>query len=96
MALTQRYEEYGYDGLYDRRKGRQSPRRVPLVTVEQVLAPYRENSLDLNVRHEKLGEPMMRMPSSLSLALLARTNVGVPLICRVAASMAPFCASAHR
>jgi sugar phosphate isomerase/epimerase len=26
----ERYEEYGYDGLYDYRKRRPSPRRVPL------------------------------------------------------------------
>ncbi len=25
-----RYEEYGYDGLFDRRKGKESPRKVPL------------------------------------------------------------------
>ena len=38
----ERYERYGYDGLYDRRRGKPSPRRVPLGTVEQVLGLYRE------------------------------------------------------
>jgi transposase len=54
----ERYEEYGYDGLYDRRRGRPSPRRVPLGTVEKVLDLYRERYFDLNVRHfhEKLAE----------------------------------------
>jgi transposase len=54
----ERYEQYGYDGLYDRRRGTPSPRRVPLQTVEQVLALYREKYFDLNVRHfhEKLRE----------------------------------------
>jgi len=54
----QRYEELGYDGLFDRRRGKPSPKRVPLATVEQVLALYREKYFDLNVRHfhEKLGE----------------------------------------
>jgi transposase len=54
----QRYEEYGYDGLYDRRRGRPSPRRVPLRTAEKVLALYRETYPDFNVRHfhEKLVE----------------------------------------
>ena len=33
----QRYEEHGYDGLYDRRKGKPSPRRLPLAVVEKVL-----------------------------------------------------------
>src|SRR3972149_10148179 len=53
-----RYEQYGYDGLYDRRRGKPSPRRVPLAMVEQVLELYREKYFDLNVRHfhEKLRE----------------------------------------
>src|SRR5205807_7210011 len=54
----QRYEEFGYDGLFDRRRGKPSPKRVPLATVEQVLALYREKYFDFNVRHfhQKLGE----------------------------------------
>lgn len=53
-----RYETYGYDGLYDRRRGKPSPRRVPLETVEKVLGLYREKYFDFNVRHfhEKLQE----------------------------------------
>jgi transposase len=31
----QRYEEYGYDGLFDRQRQRPSPRRVAVETVEQ-------------------------------------------------------------
>src|SRR5437660_9984838 len=52
----QRYEEFGYDGLFDRRRGKPSEKRVPLATVEQVLALYREKYFDCNVRHfhEKL------------------------------------------
>jgi transposase len=54
----QRYEEYGYDGLYDRRHKRPSPKKVPLITVEQVLRLYREKYFDFNVRHfvEKLHQ----------------------------------------
>jgi transposase len=54
----QRYEDFGYDGLFDRRRGKPSPKRVPLATVEQVLGLYREKYFDLNVRHfhEKLCE----------------------------------------
>ncbi len=54
----QRYEEHGYDGLYDRRRGRPSPKRVPLEMAEQVLGLYRDQYFDLNVRHfhEKLRE----------------------------------------
>jgi hypothetical protein len=33
----ERYEEFGYDGLFDRRRGQPSPKRVPLATVQQVL-----------------------------------------------------------
>ena len=52
----QRYEEYGYDGLFDRRTKRPSPKKVPLADVEKVLRLYRERYFDLNVRHfvEKL------------------------------------------
>src|SRR6266511_3619212 len=51
-----RYEEHGYDGLFDRRLKRPSPRRVPLKVVEEVLRLYRELYFDFNVRHfqEKL------------------------------------------
>jgi Helix-turn-helix domain len=51
-----RYEIAGYDGLYDRRRGKPSPRRVAVATVEEVLRLYREQYFDFNVRHfhEKL------------------------------------------
>ena len=53
----ERYEQHGYDGLLDRRRGAPSGRRVPLAQVEQVLGLYRERYFDLNVRHfhEKLA-----------------------------------------
>ena len=51
-----RYEEHGYTGLIDRRRGRISERQVPLTTVEEVLRLYKEQYFDFNVRHfhEKL------------------------------------------
>jgi transposase len=54
----QRYDKLGYDGLYDRRRGKPSPRRVPVETVEKILGLYREKYFDLKVRHfcEKLVE----------------------------------------
>src|SRR5215472_5206170 len=54
--MRERYQEFGYDGLFDRRRGKPSPKRVPLATVETVLGLYREKYFDLNVRHfhEKL------------------------------------------
>ena len=53
-----RYERYGYDGLFDRRKRRPSPKRVPMKTAEKVLRLYRQEHAGWNVRHfhEKLGE----------------------------------------
>src|ERR1700724_2996825 len=54
----ERYEEFGYDGLLDRRCGKPSHRRVPVAAVEKVFALYREKYFDLNVQHfhEKLGQ----------------------------------------
>jgi len=51
-----RYDEHGYNGLRDRRRGRVSERQVPLATVEAVLQLYQEQYYDFNVRHfhEKL------------------------------------------
>jgi transposase len=53
----ERYDEFGYDGLFDRRQGKPSPKRVPVAVVEQVLGLYRDRYFDLNVRHfhEKLA-----------------------------------------
>ena len=53
-----RWGKYGYDGLYDQRAKRPSPRRVPMADVEKVLGLYRERYFDLNVKHfvEKLRE----------------------------------------
>jgi transposase len=54
----ERYEEFGYDGLFDRRLGKPSPKRVPMATVEEILRLYQEQYADFNVRHfhEKLRE----------------------------------------
>src|SRR5512140_428283 len=54
----ERFEEHGYDGLLDRRKGQPSPKRIPVWTVERVLELYRELYADFNVKHfhEKLVE----------------------------------------
>jgi len=44
-------EEFGFRGLFDRRRGKPSPKRVPVAVVEQVLGLYREKYFDLNARH---------------------------------------------
>src|ERR1051326_7651293 len=54
----ERLEEEGYSGLADRRKGKPSAQRIPLLTVEKVLGLYQETYYDLIMRHfhEKLQE----------------------------------------
>jgi len=56
--LRQRYQEFGYTGLFDQRRGRRSIHRIPMQTAELVLGLYRERYFDLSVRHfhEKLAE----------------------------------------
>lgn len=51
-----RWSKHGYNGLFDYRTQRPSPKRVPLEEVEKVLTLYREKYFDLNVQHfvEKL------------------------------------------
>lgn len=59
MRRWKRYYEFGgYDGLFDRRRRRPSPRAIPVETVQKVLELYREHYHDYNVRHfhEKLGQ----------------------------------------
>ena len=53
-----RWDKCGYDGLFDHRTQRPSPKRVPLAEVDAVLKLYREKYFDLNVKHfvEKLGK----------------------------------------
>jgi transposase len=54
----QAYIDYGYNGLFDKRRGKISYHRVPMATAERVLALYRDKYPDFNVRHfqEKLKE----------------------------------------
>lgn len=54
--LKRRFELYGYDGLFDRRRRSPSPRKVHLSIAEKILHLYREKYYDFNARHfcEKL------------------------------------------
>jgi hypothetical protein len=40
--MREGYQQFGYTGLMDRRKGKQSSHRVPMETAEEVLRLYRE------------------------------------------------------
>src|ERR1700730_1302654 len=53
----ERYEQFGVRGLFDRRRGKPSPKRGAVALGERVLELYREKYFDLNVRHfhEKLS-----------------------------------------
>ena len=50
------WEKLGYDGLFDRRLGKPSPKRVPMETIAEVLRLYREKYSGFSVQHfhEKL------------------------------------------
>jgi len=54
--MKERWEKRGYDGLFDRRHGKPSPKRVPMARVQEVLRLYQEQYYDFNVKHfhEKL------------------------------------------
>ena len=56
--VRENYEKVGFSGLFDSRLGKESPRRIPVETVEEVLRLYREEYFDFNVKHfhEKLEE----------------------------------------
>ena len=52
----EKYEQFGFHALFDGRRGKASPRRVPSTVLDEVLGLYRERYFDLNVSHfhEKL------------------------------------------
>jgi len=58
QRMRQRYQEDGYNGLFDQRRGKRSIHRVPMEIAERVLALYGDKYADFNVRHfhEKLRE----------------------------------------
>ena len=58
----ERYEEFGFRGLFDRRRGKPSPKKVPLAVVEKVLGLYREKYFDLNVRQTDVADATCDAP----------------------------------
>ena len=54
--MKERYEQFGYDGLFDQRRGKRSIHRIALETAERVLGLYEEKYFDFSVLHfhEKL------------------------------------------
>ena len=53
--LRERYEQYGFDGLLDRRRCRPSEKRVAQAVVGRVLELYRDRYFDCNVRISARG-----------------------------------------
>ena len=47
----ERYQKHGYDGIFDRRARRPSPKRVPLNELETILSLYRDKYMGFNVTH---------------------------------------------
>ena len=56
--IKEKYAEGGFNGLFDKRVGRASPRRIAVGVVEEVLSLYRDKYFDFNIKHyhEKLME----------------------------------------
>jgi hypothetical protein len=44
--MRERYQEFGYDGLFDQRRRKRTTLRVPMETAERVLALYRDSYFD--------------------------------------------------
>ena len=49
--LRWKLEQYGYDGLFDRRRQTPSPKRAPVAEVQRLLMLYRDRYQGFNVRH---------------------------------------------
>jgi transposase len=79
--MRERYQEFGYNGLFDQRRGRRSVHRVPMEKVEEVLRLYREVYFDLNMRHfhEKLRE---KHAIELSYTFVQKALQGAGLVAR--------------
>jgi transposase len=46
--IRDRYEEFGYIGLFDQRRGKRSTHRIAMETAEEVLRLYREVYFDFS------------------------------------------------
>src|SRR5437588_5679831 len=49
--LRWKFQQYGYDGLFDRRRQTPSPKRAPVAEVQRVLTLYHDRYQGFNVRH---------------------------------------------
>ncbi|HLK51388.1 MAG TPA: helix-turn-helix domain-containing protein [Bryobacteraceae bacterium] len=86
--MRQKYEEFGYDGLYDQQRRKRHIHRVPLPTAEKVLALYQESYSGLSVRrfHQRLRS---QHAIRLSYSWVKQALVGAGLITAPARPPAP-------
>lgn len=56
-VIREKYEVFGYDGLYDQHRRKRYVHRIPLVTAETILGLYQQRYGGLSARrfHQKLG-----------------------------------------
>src|SRR5260370_41723889 len=56
--MRESYQQFGYTGLFEQRRGKRSIHRIPMETAEEVLRLYPEDYFELNMRHfhEQLRE----------------------------------------
>ena len=80
--IREKYELFGYDGLYEQQHRKRHYHRVPLGTAERVLALYQESYAGLSPRrfHQKLrSEHALRLSYSwVEQALLGAGLVAAP------------------
>ena len=55
--IREKYEVFGYDGLYEQHRRKRLVHRIPLVTAETILALYQQRYAGLSARrfHQKLA-----------------------------------------
>jgi len=76
--IKDRYEEFGYDGLFARRRRKPSILRIPMQVAEQVLTLYRDQYFEFSVLHfhEKLRKEHGIGVSYMGEASVARRRSG--------------------
>ncbi len=70
-----RYQQRGYDGLWDRRRQQPSPRRAPVAEVARIVRLYRERYTGFNAAH--FHEIVLHLPKSSATVLTGMSEQGV-------------------
>ena len=86
--IRDRYQEFGYTGLFDQRGGKRSIHRVRMETAEEVLRLYQEVYFDLNLRHFHTRSCGRSMRFSLSDTWVQQALQGAGLVAEAAKAWA--------